>query len=113
MNYTGQTATMKIESITPETLVAGIDIAKQTHCAQFVDCRGIVVAEKAFFTNSSEGCAFILSKIDEVRKSNFFSNAIVAFEPTGHYWKTLAFRLGSEGPDAFLPTHSTQNRQRG
>jgi len=49
MNYTGQPVNTKIESIPPGTFVAGIDIAKHIHCSQFVNYRGIVVAEKAFY----------------------------------------------------------------
>ena len=32
MNYTEQSAAKKIESISPGTLVVGIDIAKASHC---------------------------------------------------------------------------------
>ncbi|MCL1915034.1 MAG: IS110 family transposase [Eubacteriaceae bacterium] len=113
MNYTEQSAAKKIESISPGTLVVGIGIAKASHCAQFVDYRGIVVAEKAFFANSREGFCIILSKIEEASKANGLKKVLAAFEPAGHYWKTLAFWLNSEGIRCVFvnPYHTKQAKE--
>jgi len=50
----------KIEAITPGTLVVGVDIAKETQWARFVDYRGLELREVLKFKNYKNGFAFIL-----------------------------------------------------
>jgi hypothetical protein len=47
--------TLKLESITNQTLVVGIDIAKKTHWAQAVDYRGIPIGKAVRFSNDKKG----------------------------------------------------------
>ncbi|MCI8839423.1 MAG: IS110 family transposase [Oscillospiraceae bacterium] len=80
----------KIETITLRTLVVGIDIAKEKQWARFVDCRGVECGKAMFFSNDRNGFDTILAKIRQISKENYFVDAIVGMEPTGHYWKALA-----------------------
>jgi len=80
----------KIEAVTLQTLVVGIDIAKEWQWARFVDCRGIECGKAMHFRNDRTGFEAILTKIHQISKENSFANAIVGMEPTGHYWKAMA-----------------------
>jgi transposase len=80
----------KLEAITFKTLVVGVDIAKHTHWARFVDCRGLEHGKALKFENSRNGFNAILTRIRQMCKDEDFNNIIVGMEPTGHYWKALA-----------------------
>lgn len=80
----------KLEAITFKTLVVGVDIAKHTQWARFVDCRGIEHNKALRFENNKNGFCTILARIYEICKQEGFEKVIVGMEPTGHYWKAFA-----------------------
>ena len=80
----------KLESITPDTLVVGIDIAKKDHWARFVDFRGMEHSHTIKFHNDKDGFEMIVTRIYEICKQENFSRTVIGMEPTGHYWKPLA-----------------------
>jgi len=84
----------KIEEITVSTLIVGIDIAKETHYARFVDYRGAEVGKTVSFKSDREGFEYIISQIEKIIKSAIYKQAyekvVIGMEPTGHYWKPLA-----------------------
>jgi len=84
----------RIEEITPETLIVGIDIAKAVHWARFVDYRGIEIGKALSFQNDRQGFEKIVSRIREICNNKTQSvkkeSVIIGMEPTGHYWKALA-----------------------
>lgn len=80
----------KLLAIKTDTLVVGVDIAKNYQWARFVDFRGIEHSRALKFKNSKGGFETILARIREICKEENFSEAVVGMEPTGHYWKALA-----------------------
>lgn len=80
----------KVIAITTDTLVVGVDIAKNYQWARFVDFRGIEHDRALKFKNSKGGFATILARIQKICKKENFAKAIVGMEPTGHYWKAFA-----------------------
>ena len=83
----------KVIAITTDTLVVGVDIAKNYQWARFVDFRGIEHDRALKFKNSRGGFETILARIREICKKENFAKAVVGMEPTGHYWKAFANRL--------------------
>ena len=83
----------KVIAITTDTLVVGVDIAKNYQWAGFVDFRGIEHGRALKFKNSKGGFGTILARIREICKKENFAKAVVGMEPTGHYWKAFANRL--------------------
>ena len=59
----------KIEAITPGTLVVGVDIAKETQWARFVDYRGLELRKVLKFKNYKNGFASILASIETICKN--------------------------------------------
>ena len=83
----------KLEAITPDTLIIGVDIAKNIHWARFTDYRGIALGKVLKVLNNKEGFENILTRIKGVCKQNDLHKVILGLEPTGHYWKPLAYYL--------------------
>ena len=80
----------KLLAITTDTLVVGVDIAKNYQWARFVDFRGMEHDRALKFKNSKGGFEIILARIRDICKKENFSKVIVGMEPTGHYWKAFA-----------------------
>lgn len=81
----------KIELITESALIIGIDIAKKTHWARFTDSRGIPISKPFKIPNNAEGMAQFSDKISELRNNSGYDSVFIGFEPSGHYWRTLAW----------------------
>lgn len=90
-------ANQRLDAITIDTLIVGIDIAKYTHWARFVDYRGMEVGKAVEISNDRSGFDNIVSEINRICNSKFlnskYNNVIVGMEPTGHYWKAIASYL--------------------
>lgn len=92
-----RTQNEKILQIKNETLVVGIDIGKETHYARAFDCRGIELAKLLRFENTAQGYAALDEWMVKIMQQKEKTEAIVGFEPTGHYWFTLGDHLQKKG----------------
>ena len=77
-------------AITDDTLIVGVDIAKNYQWARLVDFRGIEHDHALKFKNRKDGFEAILTKIRSICKQEGFKKVVVGMEPTGHYWKAFA-----------------------
>ena len=93
MLYTETKLNEKLMSIGAKTLIIGIDIAKDDHVARFVDRMGVEISKAIKFSNDREGFEAIVSRIQSICNEHGFCEIIPACEPTGHYWKALAYYL--------------------
>ena len=87
----------KINQVTENTLVIGIDIAKKKHYACAIDERGRVLQKSFPFFQSKEGFDAFYEKVLALRAIHEKSEILVGFEPTGHYWMNLAAYLSAHG----------------
>ena len=101
----------KIERITPDTLICGIDIGKTNCCARFCDYRGLEVYKKIWFDRTKDldtiGChitaAMHLTGKDDV---------IIAFEPTGHYWLNIdKYFVDNNQETVLMPTKTVKDEK--
>ena len=98
----------KIERITPDTLICGIDIGKTKCCARFCDFRGIEVYHKVWFDKTEDldviGCNITAAMYKENK-----NDVIIAFEPTGHYWLNIDKYFKDCGQETVLmPTYTVK-----
>ncbi|ATP40372.1 IS110 family transposase [Solibacillus sp. R5-41] len=103
----------KINQVTENTLVVGMDIAKRIHYACFVDERGRVI-EKAFAVHQSkEGFENLYEKICQMMKEAKKTEVIIGIEPTGHYWMNLAYFLDQYGIPLVMvnPMHVKRSKE--
>ena len=84
------TQNKKIEQVKESTMIVGIDIGSEKHYFRAFDWRGIELTKKPVpFSNSMEGFNIFHSAVLELMNKNQLTEALVGFEPTGHYWFNL------------------------
>ena len=98
----------KIERITADTLICGIDIGKKMCCARFCDLRGLEVYHKVWFDRTKNldaiGCHITAAMYKENK-----NDVIIAFEPTGHYWLNVDKYFKECGQETVLiPTYTVK-----
>ncbi len=91
------TQNQKISQIKNETLVVGIDVAKETHYARAFDYRGIELAKLLKFSNTAEGFKLLDQWMQDICKQKGKTEIVAGFEPTGHYWFVLGDHLKHQG----------------
>ncbi|WP_404467913.1 IS110 family transposase [Sutcliffiella horikoshii] len=87
----------KINQVSENTLVIGIDIAKNKHYACAIDDRGRVLQKSFAFMNTGPDFDYLYSTVLTLQKEHQKSDLIIGFEPTGHYWMNLASFLVEKG----------------
>ena len=98
----------KIERITADTLICGIDVGKKMCCARFCDFRGLEVYHKVWFDRTKKldaiGCQITAAMYKENK-----NDVIIAFEPTGHYWLNVDKYFKDCGQETVLmPTYTVK-----
>lgn len=83
------TQNQKIMQITEDSLIIGIDIAKDVHFARDIDYRGIEYGRTLSFKNEREGFEKLEHWINKIKERNDKATAIIGMEPTGPYWFCL------------------------
>ena len=101
----------KIERITQDTLICGIDIGKTKCCARFCDYRGLEVYHKVWFDRTGDldliGCHITAAMHLEKK-----TDVIIAFEPTGHYWLNVDKYFKDCGQETVLmPTYTVKQEK--
>mgnify|MGYP003412106740 CR=1 FL=1 len=103
----------KINQVTENTLVIGIDIAKKKHFACAVDERGRVLQKSFPFTQTHDGFEWLYERLLALREAHQKTEILVGFEPTGHYWMNLAVFLSQRGiPHVMVnPMHVNRTKE--
>lgn len=94
MNYNQNKRIMQINE---QTLIVGVDIAKEKHVARAQDFRGIEYGKTLNFANSNKGFCEFFNWFTKLCAEHAKDNIIVGMEPTGHYWFCLAKFLRRKG----------------
>lgn len=107
------TQNLKIEQVTDQTLVIGMDIAKQKHYAAIVDARGRVLKKSFSVSQSRIGFEQFYALIQETMREFGKTEVIVEIEPTGHYWLNLAYFLEEKGIPLVMvnPMHVKRSKE--
>ncbi len=80
----------RLNQVTANTLIVGVDIGSQTHFARAFDWRGFEHTTRAFkFSNTRFGFLTFLRWLDELMSKTKMKKILVGCEPTGCYWLTF------------------------
>ena len=80
----------KLNQVTADTLVVGVDIGSQDHFARAFDYRGFEFTMRAFrFSNTGLGFLSFVRWLYELQNKTDTKKVIVGCEPTGCYWLTF------------------------
>ncbi|SHE63121.1 IS110 family transposase [Caloramator proteoclasticus] len=110
MNYNQNKRIMQINE---QTLIIGIDIAKEKHVARAQDFRGIEYGKALNFTNDNKGFIELYNWMKKLCAEHGKNNVIVGMEPTGHYWFCLAKFLTHNGIKVAIvnPMHVKKSKE--
>ncbi|MGM9992258.1 MAG: IS110 family transposase [Candidatus Bruticola sp.] len=110
MNFTQN---QRINQVSEQTLVIGVDIASETNYARAFNWRGLEQGKVFKFYNNLEGFQAFKEWANQVMVSSNLSDLLVAAEPTGHYWFGLADYLKGEGIKLVLvnPFHVSRAKE--
>jgi transposase len=103
----------RIERITSEHLIIGIDIAKFTHVARAINYRGIEQGSYLAFSNDLDGFKQLHLWVQSLMSRSRSSKVMFGVEPTGHYWLNLAFWLQEQELELVLvnPLQVKRNKE--
>lgn len=88
----------KIEMLTDEWLLIGIDVGSEKHYARAFTNRKVELSRKAFgFSNDEEGFDAFEAWTTDIMRTNGRKYIICGMEPTGHYWINLANFIKEHG----------------
>ncbi len=99
--------------INEQTLIIGVDIAKEHHVARAQDFRGIEYGKTLKFSNDNRGFIHFYNWFTKLCNENGKFNVIVGMEPIGHYWFCLArfIREHSIGIAIVNPLHVKKSKE--
>ena len=103
----------KINQVSENTLVIGIDIAKHKHFACAVDDRGRVLQKSFPIFQSRMGFEAFYERLLALKAIHEKQDILVGFEPTGHYWMNLAAFLMNYGIPFVMvnPMHVNRSKE--
>ena len=88
----------RLNQVTADTLVVGVDIGSETHYARGFDWRGYEFSKRAFrFSNTQVGFLTFIRWVEEMMRKTEMKKVIVGCEPTGCYWLTFQKFLTDKG----------------
>ena len=101
----------KIERITEDTLICGIDVGKTNCCVRFCDYRGREVYKKVWF-DRTKNLDVIGCQVTEAMYKTNKKDVLISFEPTGHYWLNIDKYFKDCGQETVLmPTKTVKNEK--
>ncbi len=102
----------KIEKITEDTIICGIDVGKTNCCARFCNYRGLEVYKKVWFDRTKD-LDVIGAHITAASYQTGLTKVIVAFEPTGHYWLNINKYFKDNDIETVLMPTQTVKQEKG
>lgn len=88
----------RLNQVTADTLIVGVDIGSQIHFARAFDWRCFEFTKRVFrFGNTKVGFLSFLRWLEEIQKKTGKTKIIVGCEPTGCYWLTFQKFLQQHG----------------
>ena len=101
----------RLKEIGPNTLLVGIDIGKKKHACVMMDL-GAQVLGRFKFSNSRQGFEKLLERVYMVQTETQSNHLLFGMEPSGHYWRNLAYFLEGQGHRFRLVNPFTLKRHR-
>jgi len=85
------------QRIKKTTLIVGVDIGNAFNAVGFMNKEGNVLGSCAKLYNSREGFEQFINMIDGLKAKHHLRDVLIGMEPTGHYWRKLAYFAKDHG----------------
>ena len=101
----------RLNQVTSEILIVGVDIGSRTHYCRAFDWRGFELSRRVFkFSNTRTGFLTFIRWTEEILNKTEMKKVIVGCEPTGCYWLTFQKFLRDHGVQLVTVNPFTVNR---
>lgn len=87
----------KRQRIKRTTLVIGMDIGNEFNAMYLMNKEGEVLGRYPKIYNSRKGFDFFSKTVEMMRKKKGFRDVLIGMEPTGHYWRKIAYFAKEKG----------------
>ncbi len=89
----------KRQKIKGTTLVIGMDIGNEFNAMCLMNKDGEVLSKYPQIYNSRKGFNFFSRIIEDMKKKKGLRDVLIGMEPTGHYWRKIAYFGQEQGYD--------------
>lgn len=102
----------KRQRITGHTLVVGMDIGSEFNAACFMDKEGNILGRYPTIYNSRKGFDYFQTMLTKTRRKHKLTDVLIGMEPTGHYWRKIAFFAKEKGYEVrFVRTTAVKHQR--
>jgi transposase len=102
----------KRQRIGEHTLVVGMDIGSEFNAACFMDKEGNVLGRYPQIYNSRKGFDYFQTMLTKTKRKYKLTHVFIGMEPTGHYWRKIAFFAKEKGYEVRFVRTTTVKHQR-
>jgi len=85
------------KNIKRTTLIVGVDIGSKFNAVVLMNKAGEVLEKHPKVYNSRKGFDYFVADIESVKTKYGFKNVLIGMEPTGHYWRKIAYFSKEQG----------------
>ncbi len=85
------------QRIKKTTLVIGLDIGCEFNAMSTMDKEGNVLGKYPKIYNTRKGFEYFVKTVEETKAKNGFKDVLIGMEPTGHYWRKIAYYAKAKG----------------
>lgn len=101
------------QKITKATLIVSLDIGSEFNAMALMNKEGEVLGRYPKVFNSRKGFEYFKKTIEHVRRVKGYKKVLVGFEPTGHYWRKIAYYAKECGYEVRFIRTTALKHQRG
>ncbi len=95
-----------------KTLIIGMDIGSEFNAACFMDKEGNVLGRYPTIYNSRKGFDYFQTMVMKTKRKHKLTDVLIGMEPTGHYWRKIAFFAKEKGYDVrFVRTTAVKHQR--
>ena len=109
-DYSRQTE--KSQRIKSTALIVGVDIGKEFNAVTCMNKEGEVLGSYPKVYNSRAGFEYFVRIVDEAKGKYGLEEVLIGLEPTGHYWRKLAYFAKTKGHEVrFIRTTALKHQR--
>src|SRR5512135_2930436 len=102
----------KRKKIGNRTLVVGMDIDSEFNAACFMDREGNVLGRYPKIYNARKGFDYFHTMVEQTKRKHKLTRVFIGMEPTGHYWRKIAFFAKEKGYEVrFVRTTAVRHQR--
>ncbi len=100
------------QNINKNTLIIGMDIGSEFNAMALMNEAGEVLGRYPKIYNSRGGFKQFTEVIEVIKRKKGFKSVLIGMEPTGHYWRKIAYYAKDQGNDVrFIRTTALRHQR--